>query len=217
MYITRNSRHCARPWTTCTGHQRSRRSGCGYYVRAVGALLLHRQRLLYESLHHHRTNEGKYTRLRKRRNSQLTSLDSRTHGASIAQLHRVYPSGRPTDRLRTLMLCHDLLLFARTEVLETADGGQMLGPQNAGCCRKVGLRYVGGMPMSLPGAEASVYNAMMDVFCTIMPYFIIRSLDIPRKDKRNLVILMGGSILWSHLAALLMQLLTLAVAHSQPS
>ena len=71
--------------------------------------------------------------------------------------------------------------------------------------------------MSLPGAEASVYNAMMDVFCTIMPYFIIRSLDIPRKDKRNLVILMGGSILWSHLAALLMQLLTLAVAHSQPS
>lgn len=217
MYITRNSRHCARPWTTCTGHQRSRRSGCGYYVRAVGALLLHRQRLLYESLHHHRTNEGKYTRLRKRRNSQLTSLDSRTHGASIAQLHRVYPSGRPTDRLRTLMLCHDLLLFARTEVLETADGGQMLGPQNAGCCRKVGLRYVGGMPMSLPGAEASVYNAMMDVFCTIMPYFIIRSLNIPRKDKRNLVILMGGSILWSHLAALLMQLLTLAVAHSQPS
>ena len=217
MYITRNSRHCARPWTTCTGHQRSRRSGCGYYVRAVGALLLHRQRLLYESLHHHRTNEGKYTRLRKRRNSQLTSLDSRTHGASIAQLHRVYPSGRPTDRLRTLMLCHDLLLFARTEVLETADGGQMLGPQNAGCCRKVGLRYVGGMPMSLPGAEASVYNAMMDVFCAIMPYFIIRSLNIPRKDKRNLVILMGGSILWSHLAALLMQLLTLAVAHSQPS
>jgi hypothetical protein len=195
VYITCNSRHCARPWTTCTGHQRSRRSGCGYYVRAVGALLLHRQRLLYESLHHHRTNEGKYTRLRKRRNSQLTSLDSRTHGASIAQLHRVYPSGRPTDRLRTLMLCHDLLLFARTEVLETADGGQMLGPQNAGCCRKVGLRYVGGMPMSLPGAEASVYNAMMDVFCAIMPYFIIRSLNIPRKDKRNLIILMGGSIL----------------------
>lgn len=49
--------------------------------------------------------------------------------------------------------------------------------------------------MSLPGAEASVYNAMMDVFCAIMPYFIIRTLNIPRKDKRNLVILMGGSIL----------------------
>ncbi|KAI4944751.1 hypothetical protein J4E91_008438 [Alternaria rosae] len=28
-----------------------------------------------------------------------------------------------------------------------------------------------------------------------MPYFIIRTLNIPRKDKRNLVILMGGSIL----------------------
>ena len=195
MYIARNSRHCARPWTTCTGHQRSRRSGCGYYVRAVGALLLHRQRLLYESLHHHRTNESKYTRLCKERNSQLTSLDPRTHGASIAQLHRVYPSGRPTHRLHTFMLCHDLLLFARTEVLETADGGHMLEPHNARCCRKVGLRYVVRMPTSLPDAEASVYNAMMDVFCAIMPYFIIRTLNIPRKDKRNLVILMGGSIL----------------------
>jgi hypothetical protein len=195
VYISRNSRHCARPWTTCTGHQRSRRPGCGYYVRAVGALLLHRQRLLYESLHHHRTNESKYTRLCKGCNSQLTCLDPRTHGASIAQLHRVYPSGRPTDRLYTLMLCHDLLLFARTEVLETADGGHMLEPHNARCCRKVGLRYVRRMPMSLPGAEASVYNAMMDVFCAIMPYFIIRTLNIPRKDKRNLVILMGGSIL----------------------
>ncbi|KAF3033322.1 hypothetical protein E8E12_003716 [Didymella heteroderae] len=35
----------------------------------------------------------------------------------------------------------------------------------------------------------------MDVFCAVMPYFIIRSLNIPRKDKRNLFILMGGSIL----------------------
>ena len=195
MYIARNSRYYARPWTTCTGHQRSRRPGCGHHVRTVGALLLHRQRLLYKSVHHHRTDEGKYTRLCKEQSSQLTSLDPRTHGASIAQLHRVYPSGRPTDRLYTLMLCHDLLLFARTEVLETADGGHMLKPHNAGCCRKVGLRYVVRMPTSLPDAEASVYNAMMDVFCAIMPYFIIRTLNIPRKDKRNLVILMGGSIL----------------------
>jgi hypothetical protein len=158
-------------------------------------LLLYRQRLLYESLHHHRTNESKYTRVCKGHNSQLTSLDPRTHGASIAHVHCVYPSGRPTDRLHTLMLCHDFLLFARTEVLETADGGQMLEPHNAGCSRKVGFRYVRRRPLSLPGAEASVYNAMMDVFCAIMPYFIIRTLNIPRKDKRNLVILMGGSIL----------------------
>lgn len=103
------------------GHQRSRRSGCGYYVRAVGALLLHRQRFLHESLHHHRTNESKYTVLCNGRDSQLTSLDPRTHSASIAQVCRVRPSGRPTDRLHTLMLCHDFLLFARTEVLETAD------------------------------------------------------------------------------------------------
>ena len=71
----------------------------------------------------------------------------------------------------------------------------MLESHNAGCCWKVGLRYVGRVPLSLQGAEASVYNAMMDVFCAIMPYFIIRTLNIPRKDKRNLVILMGGSIL----------------------
>ena len=40
MYIARNSRYYARPWTTCTGHQRSRRPGCGHHVRTVGALLL---------------------------------------------------------------------------------------------------------------------------------------------------------------------------------
>ena len=40
-----------------------------------------------------------------------------------------------------------------------------------------------------------VYNACMDVFCAAVPYFIIRQLNIPRKDKRNLVIIMGGSIL----------------------
>jgi hypothetical protein len=38
------------------------------------------------------------------------------------------------------------------------------------------------------------YNAAMDVFCAIVPYFLIRQLNIPRKDKRNLIILMGGSI-----------------------
>jgi hypothetical protein len=43
--------------------------------------------------------------------------------------------------------------------------------------------------------KVTVYNAMMDVFCAVMPYFIIRSLNIPGRDKRNLVILMGGSIL----------------------
>ncbi|RYN82758.1 hypothetical protein AA0120_g9400 [Alternaria tenuissima] len=49
--------------------------------------------------------------------------------------------------------------------------------------------------LDVVGKSVSVYNAMMDVFCAIMPYFIIRTLNIPRKDKRNLVILMGGSIL----------------------
>lgn len=43
--------------------------------------------------------------------------------------------------------------------------------------------------------KRSVYNAVMDVFCAVMPYFIIRDLNIPRRDKRNLMILMGGSIL----------------------
>ena len=98
------------------------------------------------------------------------------------------PSGRPVGRLHTRMLRHDFLLFARTEVLETADGGHMLEHRSAECCRKVGLRYVGRMPMPLPGAEASVSNAMMDVFCAMMPYFIKRTLNIPRKDERNLVI-----------------------------
>lgn len=37
---------------------------------------------------------------------------------------------------------------------------------------------------------------MMDVFCAILPYFVIRSQNISRRDKRNLIILMGGSVLW---------------------
>jgi hypothetical protein len=35
----------------------------------------------------------------------------------------------------------------------------------------------------------------MDVFCAVVPIFIIKELNIRRKDKRNLIILMGGSIL----------------------
>jgi hypothetical protein len=35
----------------------------------------------------------------------------------------------------------------------------------------------------------------MDVFIAILPYFIIRSLNISRKDKLNLMLLMGGSVL----------------------
>ncbi|KAF1954938.1 hypothetical protein CC80DRAFT_549657 [Byssothecium circinans] len=34
----------------------------------------------------------------------------------------------------------------------------------------------------------------MDIFCAIVPYFLIRKLNIPREDKRALIILMGGSI-----------------------
>ncbi|KAH7401403.1 hypothetical protein BKA66DRAFT_102943 [Pyrenochaeta sp. MPI-SDFR-AT-0127] len=48
--------------------------------------------------------------------------------------------------------------------------------------------------MDIVGRGVSAYNALMDVFCAIVPYFLIRNLNIPRKDKRNLVILMGGSI-----------------------
>ena len=36
----------------------------------------------------------------------------------------------------------------------------------------------------------------MDVFCASIPYFLIRNLNIKTKDKRNLIILMGGSVLY---------------------
>ncbi|KAH6613064.1 hypothetical protein C7974DRAFT_476163 [Boeremia exigua] len=61
-------------------------------------------------------------------------------------------------------------------------------PQMEGTCLQPAI-------LDFVGKSVSVYNAIMDVFCAIMPYFIIRSLNIPWKDKRNLVILMGGSIL----------------------
>ncbi|KAF2259696.1 hypothetical protein CC78DRAFT_620841 [Lojkania enalia] len=48
--------------------------------------------------------------------------------------------------------------------------------------------------LDVVGRSVSVYNAAMDVFCAIVPYFLIRKLNIKRKDKRNLVILMGGSV-----------------------
>ncbi|KAF2128496.1 hypothetical protein P153DRAFT_432134 [Dothidotthia symphoricarpi CBS 119687] len=60
--------------------------------------------------------------------------------------------------------------------------------------------YVEGSCMSptildVAGRSVSAYNAFMDVLCAVVPYYLIRSLNIPRKDKRNLIILMGGSIL----------------------
>ncbi|KAH7110896.1 hypothetical protein B0J11DRAFT_586096 [Dendryphion nanum] len=48
--------------------------------------------------------------------------------------------------------------------------------------------------LDVVGKTVSAYNAAMDVFCAAVPYFLIRNLNIPRKDKRNLIILMGGSI-----------------------
>lgn len=39
------------------------------------------------------------------------------------------------------------------------------------------------------------YNALMDFFCAAVPYFLIRRLNIHRREKRNLILLMGGSIL----------------------
>ncbi|CAO2648175.1 Nn.00g074420.m01.CDS01 [Neocucurbitaria sp. VM-36] len=48
--------------------------------------------------------------------------------------------------------------------------------------------------LDIVGKTVSAYNAVMDAFCACVPYFLIRNLNIPRKDKRNLIILMGGSI-----------------------
>ncbi|KAF2118234.1 hypothetical protein BDV96DRAFT_629809 [Lophiotrema nucula] len=48
--------------------------------------------------------------------------------------------------------------------------------------------------LDIVGRSVSAYNAAMDVFCALVPYLLIRNLNIPRKDKRNLIILMGGSI-----------------------
>ena len=56
------------------------------------------------------------------------------------------------------------------------------------------------------------YNAVMDAFCACVPYFLIRNLNIPRKDKRNLIILMGGSILYVQVFNLLKYILMLPAA-----
>ncbi|PVH95972.1 hypothetical protein DM02DRAFT_466004, partial [Periconia macrospinosa] len=49
--------------------------------------------------------------------------------------------------------------------------------------------------LDVVGKTVSAYNAVMDVFCAVVPYFLIRKLNIEKKDKRNLIILMGGSVL----------------------
>ncbi|KAF1924259.1 uncharacterized protein M421DRAFT_294531 [Didymella exigua CBS 183.55] len=77
-------------------------------------------------------------------------------------------------------------------------------PQMEGTCLNpawlnVGARLVSGMfeylRTSCRTLKFAAYNAIMDVFCAVMPYLVIRSLNVPRKDKRVLIFLMGGSIL----------------------